>query len=230
MGRILQNVLLRPEGKIRVFFNLDDLETHTVAVSLKLSVVPLMDIEVPLGAQALPTLGADDRAPTEVYLLVGQQCGALPKAPAAVGTFEGLLPLVDLPGNSEGPLLHEALPTLSAGEWPLLRVRPRVDIEVGLCAQALAAAGAEIGTTLGVCLLVGGKTYLQTEAAPTLPAAEGPLSCVDALVGCEVAPGGEAPPTLPASEELISCVDPLVSLEVSPLAEGFATLLTRVVL
>lgn len=189
--------------------------------------VPLVHTEIPLGAQALPTLSTNERPPTEVYLLVGQQCGTLPKAPTAVGTFEGLLPLVDLPVGSESALLHKALPTLSAGKRPLLRVSPHVDIEVDLCAQALAAVGAEVGTTFGVCLLVGGQAYLQTEASPALSTAEGLLSCVDALVGREVAPGGEAPPTVHTNEELRCRVDPLVSLQVPLLAEGFAALLTH---
>lgn len=197
---------------------------------LLLSMVPLVNVEVSLGAQALPALSTYERPPTKVNLLVGQQRGTLPKAPAAVWTFEGLLPLVDLLMGSEGPLLHKALPTLSAGKWPLLPVGPHVDVEVDLCAQALTAAGTDIGTTLGVCLLVGSQTYLQAEAAPALPAAEGPLSCVDALVGCEVSPGGEAPPALPTSEKLLCRMDPLMSFQVPFLGEGFTALLTWVCL
>lgn len=192
--------------------------------------VSLVDIEVPLGAQALPTLSAYERPPPKVYLLVGQQRGALPKAPTAVRALEGLLPLVDLLVGGERPLLHKALPALGAGERPLLRMGPHVDAEVDLCAQTLATAGTEVGTTLGMCLLVGGQAYLQAKAAPALPAAKRPLSRVDALVGREVAPGGETPPALPAGEELLRRVDPLVSLQVALLAEGLATLLTRVCL
>ncbi|KFO14414.1 hypothetical protein N312_12394, partial [Balearica regulorum gibbericeps] len=158
----------------------EGLLTLRALVGLLLGVNPLMPNQIrPLG-EALPTL---------------------------VGAFEGLLPLVDLLVGSEGPLLHKALPTLRAGKWPLLCVGPHVDVKVDLCAQALATAGTEVGTTLGMCLLVGSQAYLQAEATPAFPTAEGPLSCVDALVGREVALGGEAPPTVPTSEELLCCVD-----------------------
>lgn len=197
---------------------------------LFLSMVPLVDVEIPLGAQALPTLSANERPSMKVDLLVGQQRGTLPKAPAALWALEGLLPLMDLLVGHESPILHKALPTLTAGERPLLRVRPHVDVEVDLCAQPLAAVGTEVGPTLGVRLPMGRQAYLQAEGTPALPAAEGPLSRVDALMGPQVAPGGETPPTLPTSKELLRRVDALVSLQVALLAEGLAALLAQVCL
>lgn len=197
---------------------------------LFLSMVPLVDVEIPLGAQALPTLSANERPSTKVDLLVGQQRGTLPKAPAALWALEGLLPLMDLLVGHESPILHKALPTLTAGERPLLRVRPHVDVEVDLCAQPLAAVGTEVGPTLGVRLPMGRQAYLQAEGTPALPAAEGPLSRVDALMGPQVAPGGETPPALPTSKELLRRVDALVSLQVALLAEGLAALLAQVCL
>ncbi|KFQ75386.1 hypothetical protein N337_05067, partial [Phoenicopterus ruber ruber] len=115
------------------------------------------------------------------------QSVALPTDPALVGSTSGVEQLV----FNKVALLREAFPTLGALARPHADVDCLVTEEVGLLVEGLLALRALVGLLL-----------------------EGPLSCVDALVGREVAPGGEAPPTLPASKELLCRVDPLVSLQV----------------
>lgn len=128
---------------------------------------PLVDTETPLGPQTLSTL---ERAPLEVLLLLRQQRGPLPKAPAALGTLEGLL----LPVHREGALLHKALVTLGAVQCAPLAVGAHVAAEGDPGAQLQPKGSALVW-------------MLHTRD----PQREGSLPAVSALLGRQAYPQGE---------------------------------------